>query len=169
MRNKLSQMKEQLNDLQPSQVRAIVNNMEKLNEVLAGRNPFKELIPNLKSYIGSLKDRKKHEDEYIKALEEQEKVEKRLYGYTKINEDGSKEKVIGESELVARLQAEYDAIIENKDATEEQKEEALEELEIAKNLSDLSEIELANNKEITNEKKAQVDADRKNLMKPIKT
>lgn len=163
MRNKLSQMKEQLNDLQPSQVRAIVNNMEKLNEVLAGRNPFKELIPNLKSYIGSLKDRKKHEDEYIKALEEQEKVEKRLYGYTKINEDGSKEKVIGESELVARLQAEYDAIIENKDATEEQKEEALEELEIAKNLSDLSEIELANNKEITNEKKAQVDADRKKL------
>lgn len=163
MREKLADMKEQLKDLQPSQVRAIANNMEKLNEVLAGRNPFKELIPNLKSYIGSLKDRKKHEDEYISALEEQEKVEKRLYGYTKINEDGSKEKVIGESELVARLQAEYDAIIENKDATEEQKEEALEELEIAKNLLDLSEIELANNKEITNEKKAQVDADRKKL------
>lgn len=163
MREKLADMKEQLKDLQPSQVRAIANNMEKLNEVLAGRNPFKELIPNLKSYIGSLKDRKKHEDEYISALEEQEKVEKRLYGYTKINEDGSKEKVIGESELVARLQAEYDAIIENKDATEEQKEEALEELEIAKNLLDLSEIELANNKEITDEKKAQVDADRKKL------
>ena len=163
MREKLADMKEQLKDLQPSQVRAIANNMEKLNEVLAGRNPFKELIPNLKSYIGSLKDRKKHEDEYISALEEQEKVEKRLYGYTKINENGSKEKVIGESELVARLQAEYDAIIENKDATEEQKEEALEELEIAKNLLDLSEIELANNKEITNEKKAQVDADRKKL------
>lgn len=163
MREKLADMKEQLKDLQPSQVRAIANNMEKLNEVLAGRNPFKELIPNLKSYIGSLKDRKKHEDEYISALEEQEKVEKRLYGYTKINEDGSKEKVIGESELVARLQAEYDAIVENKDATEEQKEEALEELEIAKNLLDLSEIELANNKEITNEKKAQVDADRKKL------
>lgn len=163
MREKLADMKEQLKDLQPSQVKAIANNMEKLNEVLAGRNPFKELIPNLKSYIGSLKDRKKHEDEYISALEEQEKVEKRLYGYTKINEDGSKEKVIGESELVARLQAEYDAIIENKDATEEQKEEALEELEIAKNLLDLSEIELANNKEITDEKKAQVDADRKKL------
>lgn len=163
MREKLADMKEQLKDLQPSQVRAIANNMEKLNEVLAGRNPFKELIPNLKSYIGSLKDRKKHEDEYISALEEQEKVEKRLYGYTKINEDGSKEKIIGESELVARLQAEYDAIIENKDATEEQKEEALEELEIAKNLLDLSEIELANNKEITDEKKAQVDADRKKL------
>lgn len=163
IREKLADMKEQLKDLQPSQVRAIANNMEKLNEVLAGRNPFKELIPNLKSYIGSLKDRKKHEDEYISALEEQEKVEKRLYGYTKINEDGSKEKVIGESELVARLQAEYDAIIENKDATEEQKEEALEELKIAKDLLDLSEIELANNKEITNEKKAQVDADRKKL------
>ena len=163
MREKLADMKKQLKDLQPSQVRAIANNMEKLNEVLAGRNPFKELIPNLKSYIGSLKDRKKHEDDYITALEKQEKVEKRLYGYTKINEDGSKEKVIGESELVARLQAEYDAIIENKDATEEQKEEALEELEIAKNLLDLSEIELANNKEITNEKKAQVDADRKKL------
>jgi hypothetical protein len=163
MREKLADMKKQLKDLQPSQVRAIANNMEKLNEVLAGRNPFKELIPNLKSYIGSLKDRKKHEDDYITALEKQEKVEKRLYGYTKINEDGSKEKVIGESELVARLQAEYDAIIENKDATEEQKEEALEKLEIAKNLLDLSEIELANNKEITNEKKAQVDADRKKL------
>ncbi len=163
MREKLADMKEQLKDLQPSQVRAIANNMEKLNEVLAGRNPFKELIPNLKSYIGSLKDRKKHEDEYISALEEQEKVEKRLYGYTKINEDGSKEKVIGESEVLAQLEAEYNAIVENKNATEEQKDVALEKLNAANEVVRKTEEELAKNKNITDEKKAQVDADRKKL------
>lgn len=163
MREKLADMKEQLKDLQPSQVRAIANNMEKLNEVLAGRNPFKELIPNLKSYIGSLKDRKKHEDDYIKALKEQEKVEKRLYGYTKTNEDGSKERVIGESEVLAQLEAEYNAIVENKEATEEQKNAALEKLNYAKEVVRKTEEELANNKKITDEKKAQVDADRRKL------
>lgn len=163
MREKLADMKEQLKDLQPSQVRAIANNMEKLNEVLAGRNPFKELIPNLKSYIGSLKDRKKHEDDYIKALKEQEKVEKRLYGYTKTNEDGSKERVIGESEVLAQLEAEYNAIVENKEATEEQKNAALEKLNYAKEVVRKTEEELANNKKITDEKKAQVDEDRRKL------
>lgn len=106
MREKLADMKKQLKDLQPSQVRALANNMEKLNEVLAGRNPFKELIPNLKSYIGSLKDRKKHEDDYITALEK---------------------------------------------------------LNAAKGVVRKTEEELANNKKITDEKKAQVDADRKKL------
>lgn len=163
MREKLADMKEQLKDLQPSQVRAIANNMEKLNEVLAGRNPFKELIPNLKSYIGSLKDRKKHEDDYIKALKEQEKVEKRLYGYTKTNEDGSKERVIGESEVLAQLEAEYNAIVESKEATEEQKNAALEKLNYAKEVVRKTEEELANNKKITDEKKAQVDEDRRKL------
>lgn len=163
MREKLADMKEQLKDLQPSQVRAIANNMEKLNEVLAGRNPFKELIPNLKSYIGSLKDRKKHEDDYIKALKEQEKVEKRLYGYTKTNEDGSKERVIGESEVLAQLEAEYNAIVESNNATEEQKNAALEKLNYAKEVVRKTEEELANNKKITDEKKAQVDEDRRKL------
>ena len=163
MREKLADMKKQLKDLQPSQVRAIANNMEKLNEVLAGRNPFKELIPNLKSYIGSLKDRKKHEDDYITALEKQEKVEKRLYGYTKTSEDGSKERVIGESEVLAQLEAEYNAIVENNNATEEQKNAALEKLNAAKEVVRKTEEELANNKKITDEKKAQVDADRKKL------
>lgn len=163
MREKLADMKEQLKDLQPSQVRAIANNMEKLNEVLAGRNPFKELIPNLKSYIGSLKDRNKYEDDYIKALKEQEKVEKRLYGYTKTNEDGSKERVIGESEVLAQLEAEYNAIAESNNATEEQKNAALEKLNYAKEVVRKTEEELANNKKITDEKKAQVDADRRKL------
>lgn len=163
MRDKLAQMKEQLNDLQPSQVRAIVNNMEKLNEVLAGRNPFKELIPNLKSYIGSLKDRKKHEDAYLKALEKQEDIEKRLYGYTKTNEDGSKERVEGESEVLAKLESEYNAIVENKDATQAQKDEALAKLNVAKEVVKRSEEELANNKQITDRKKEQVDADKKKL------
>lgn len=163
MREKLADMKEQLKDLQPSQVRALANNMEKLNEVLAGRNPFKELIPNLKSYIGSLKDRKKHEDDYITALDEQEKVEKRLYGYTKINEDGSKERVIGESEVLAQLEAEHNAIEENTNATEEQKNAVKKKLDDAKDVVRKTEEELAKNKEITDEKKAQVDADRKKL------
>ena len=163
MRDKLEQMKEQLSGLKPTQVRSIVNNMEKLNEVLAGRNPFKELIPNLKSYIGSLKDRKKHEDAYLKALKEQEDIEKRLYGYTKTNEDGSKERVEGESEVLAKLEAEYNAIVENKDATQAQKDEALAKLNAAKEVVKRSEEELANNKQITDQKKEQVDADKKKL------
>lgn len=163
MRDKLAQMKEQLNDLKPSDVKAIVNNMEELNEVLAGRNPFKELIPSLKSYIGSLKDRKKHEDAYLKALEGQEKVEKRLYGYTKTNEDGSKERVEGESEVLAKLEAEYNALVENENATQEQKDEALDKLNTAKETVKKSEEELANNKQITDQKKKQVDADKKKL------
>lgn len=65
--------------------------------------------------------------------------------------------------MLAKLESEYNAIVENKDATQAQKDEALAKLNVAKEVVKRSEEELANNKQITDRKKEQVDADKKKL------
>ena len=76
MRDKLQSVKESLKDLDPAQIKQIVQLMEKLDErILANnlkKNPFKDLVSNIK--------------EYVKYAKEREQIEKRYTAYRKMQD-----------------------------------------------------------------------------------
>lgn len=76
MRDKLQSIKESFKDLDPAQIKQIVQQMEKLDErILANnlkKNPFENLVSNIK--------------EYIKYAKEREQIEKRYTAYRKMQD-----------------------------------------------------------------------------------
>lgn len=76
MRDKLQSIKESLKDLDPAQIKQIVQQMEKLDErILANnlkKNPFENLVSNIK--------------EYVKYAKEREQIEKRYTAYRKMQD-----------------------------------------------------------------------------------
>lgn len=76
MRDKLQSIKESFKDLDPAQIKQIVQEMEKLDErILANnlkKNPFKDLVSNIK--------------EYVKYAKEREQIEKRYTAYRKMQD-----------------------------------------------------------------------------------
>lgn len=80
MKAKLASLRESLGDLPPNQLKEIVNQMNKIDEQIQSRNPFKDLLPNIKGYIHYLREKKDLESQYVDAsknidqLEEQKKI-----------------------------------------------------------------------------------------------
>lgn len=73
MKAKLISLKESLKDLSPTELKEITSQMQKIDEQIEKRNPFKELLPNIKEYISYLKEKKNLEAEYTdesKTLEQ---------------------------------------------------------------------------------------------------
>lgn len=73
MKAKLISLKESLKDLSPTELKEITSQMQKIDEQIEKRNPFKDLLPNIKEYIGYLKEKKNLEAEYTdesKTLEQ---------------------------------------------------------------------------------------------------
>ena len=64
MKTKLISLKESLKDLSPTELKEITSQMQKIDEQIEKRNPFKDLLPNIKEYIGYLKEKKNLEAEY---------------------------------------------------------------------------------------------------------
>lgn len=64
MKAKLISLKESLKDLSPTELKEITSQMQKIDEQIEKRNPFKDLLPNIKEYIGYLKEKKNLEAEY---------------------------------------------------------------------------------------------------------
>lgn len=64
MKAKLISLKESLKDLSPTELKEITSQMQKIDEQIEKRNPFKELLPNIKEYISYLKEKKNLEAEY---------------------------------------------------------------------------------------------------------
>ena len=52
MRKKLNSLRGELKNLSPEQLKQIVQQMEKVDELLADRNPFKGLSNDIAEYIG---------------------------------------------------------------------------------------------------------------------
>ena len=79
MRDKLQSIKESLKDLDPAQIKQIVQQMEKLDErILANnlkKNPFKNLVSNIKEYIKYAKEREQIEKRYTAYLKLQNRLE----------------------------------------------------------------------------------------------
>ncbi|MGL5729775.1 MAG: hypothetical protein ACRCX5_01470, partial [Bacteroidales bacterium] len=57
MREKLSSIKESLKELSPEQLKEVTRQMQQIDEILMARDPFSTMIPNIKEYIGYLKER----------------------------------------------------------------------------------------------------------------
>lgn len=76
MRDKLAEMKSQLKNLDPKEVKAIVSEMEKIDEALAKKNPFKTAITGLDDYIKAVKKAKEIEKEYLEGQQKEDDLEK---------------------------------------------------------------------------------------------
>lgn len=67
MRDKLASLRENLKNLPADQLKAIINQQEKIDEVISQKNPFSGLTSGVKEYIQFLKQRKELEEENIRA------------------------------------------------------------------------------------------------------
>lgn len=79
IREKLEGMRDSLNGLDPKQLKAINEQIEKLDDEERRRNPFKELIPNIKTYVEWLKKRKEWEEALLRLQKEQDLNDAALY------------------------------------------------------------------------------------------
>lgn len=97
MREKLSSLRENLKNLPADQLKAIVNQMDKIDGMISKKNPFSGLTSGVKEYIQFLKQRKELEEENIRADNAVER-------YTKQREIQSK--------IVQQKQQEYNKEVE---------------------------------------------------------
>jgi len=94
MRKKLNSLRDNLKDLPADQLKAIINQIEKLDELSAQKNPFKTVTKSLKTYITFLGKRKQLENEYLAANQKIDKLEDEKKSH---------------SDIIAKLEAEKNA------------------------------------------------------------
>ena len=76
IKERLAGLRSELKGLSPEQVKQIVNEIEKIDELLVERNPYKNIGKNFNNYLDFAKKRKRLEEEYIKAEEREEELKK---------------------------------------------------------------------------------------------
>ena len=86
MRKKLSSLRDNLKDLSPEQLKQIVQQMEKVDELLADRNPFKGLSNDIAKYVKFASKRNQLEKDYLEATENEDKLKNRSKDQNKIVE-----------------------------------------------------------------------------------
>lgn len=96
MLEKLRQLRNSLGDLSPTELKDITSQIQKLQDELESRNPFRDLIPNIREYINYLKEKNNLEKTYTDSVGRESDLETRI-------EIGSKE--------VASLQQQYDLAV----------------------------------------------------------
>lgn len=108
MIDKLKSVREQLKGLDPTQVKAITEQIEKLENTKNARNPFKSLISGYKEMIKASKEFKKNGgiDAWVK---------------TNKQNDAEKKDVQASDDRVAQLENEYNQAMKNNELTEEQR------------------------------------------------
>lgn len=133
---RLKDMRENLKELSPTQIKEITNAIERLEDAAAQKNPFKGLVESIKPFVNYLRERKELEEEYRKSLEQESFLEQRY-------KDAQ--------DFASKAQVEYEAISKNKDATEEQKIAAKATAEFAKQQQLNAKANLDTQKGITSE------------------
>ena len=83
MRKKLSSLRGELKNLSPEQLKQIVQQMEKVDELLADRNPFKGLSNDIAEYIKFASKRAQLEKDYIKSTEKEYSLKDRSISQNK--------------------------------------------------------------------------------------
>ena len=96
MRDKLASLRENLKDLPADQLKAIIKQQEKIDEMISKKNPFTGLTSGVKEYIQFLKERKELEEENIRSR-------KAVEYYT--------EQKNAQSQVVEQKRQEYDAAV----------------------------------------------------------
>lgn len=83
MRKKLNSLRGELKNLSPEQLKQIVQQMEKVDELLADRNPFKGLSSDIAEYIKFASKRARLEKDYIKSTEKESSLKDRSISQNK--------------------------------------------------------------------------------------
>lgn len=83
MRKKLNSLRGELKNLSPEQLKQIVQQMEKVDELLADRNPFKGLSNDIAEYIEFASKRARLEKDYIKSTEKESSLKDRSISQNK--------------------------------------------------------------------------------------
>lgn len=122
MRKKLSSLRDNLKDLSPEQLKQIVQQMEKVDEQLADRNPFKGLSNDIAKYVKFASKRNQLEKDYIEATE---------------NEDKLKNKSKDQNKIVELAKQKYERIAKEKGEDSKEAEQAQEVYDIEKKKLDL--------------------------------
>lgn len=97
MRGKLAILRENLKNLPADQLKAIINQQEKIDEMISKKNPFTGLTSGVKEYIKFLRERKELEEKNISSNE--------AVSYYRKQRDV-------QSQIVQQKQQEYDAAVE---------------------------------------------------------
>ena len=72
---KMKDLRSSLSDLPASDLKAIVTQINKMENELRNRNPFKDLVPNIKEYINLLGKRKELEEDLIQSSQKISQLE----------------------------------------------------------------------------------------------
>ena len=83
MRKKLNSLRGELKNLSPEQLKQIIQQMEKVDELLADRNPFKGLSNDIAEYIKFASKRARLEKDYIKSAEKEGSLKDRSISQNK--------------------------------------------------------------------------------------
>lgn len=117
MRKKLDSLRGELKDLSPEQLKQIVQQMEKVDELLVGRNPFKGLSNDIAKYIKFASKRNQLEKDYLEATE---------------NEDKLKNKSKDQNKIVELAKQKYERVAKEKGEDSKEAEQAQEVYDIEK-------------------------------------
>lgn len=122
MRKKLDSLRGELKDLSPEQLKQIVQQMEKVDELLVGRNPFKGLSKDIAKYVKFASKRNQLEKDYLEATE---------------NEDKLKNKSKDQNKIVELAKQKYERVAKEKGEDSKEAEQAQEVYDIEKKKLDI--------------------------------
>lgn len=75
MQEKLASLRGSLKNLSPEQLKQIVEQQEKIDNLLAQKNPFDGLVLGIKDYIKFAKQRKQLETEYLQSIKKEDDLQ----------------------------------------------------------------------------------------------
>lgn len=122
MRKKLDSLRGELKDLSPEQLKKIVQQMEKVDELLVGRNPFKGLSNDIAKYVKFASKRNQLEKDYLEATE---------------NEDKLKNESKDQNKIVELAKQKYERVAKEKGEDSKEAEQAQEVYDIEKRKLDI--------------------------------
>lgn len=122
MRKKLDSLRGELKDLSPEQLKQIVQQMEKVDELLVGRNPFKGLSNDIAKYVKFASKRNQLEKDYLEATE---------------NEDKLKNESKDQNKIVELAKQKYERVAKEKGEDSKEAEQAQEVYDIEKKKLDI--------------------------------
>ena len=141
MRDKLMSLRENLKDLPADQLKAIINQQEKIDEMIAKKNPFIGLTSGVKEYIQFLKERKELEEENIRA-------NNAVDYYTSLSNEQSK--------IVEQKRQEYNAAVATSGILSKEARQLSVQLETEKSKLDIILKQLTAEKKISKETAEQI-------------
>lgn len=133
---RLKDMRDNLKELSPTEIKEITNAIERLEDAAANKNPFASLVESIKPFVNYLRERKKLEEEYQSSLAQ---------------ENFLKEQYDKAQDFATQKEHEYELISKSEKATKKEKAEALIAMNMAKGRQLAVQATLEAQKEITSE------------------